>query len=87
MNREELAHVIRAAADIVDDGEILVVSKLVAGREKDFEFTRALIRAGVIDVDLLADRARSLQTPGAVVERVITWARRISDRVEAEGLP
>ena len=36
----------------------LVVSKLVAMREKDFEFSFALLKAGPVDVDVLLDRAR-----------------------------
>jgi hypothetical protein len=48
----------------------LVVSKLVADREKDREFAAALIRAGLVDPELLLERAEALPVPGAVVTRV-----------------
>ena len=49
----------------------LVISKLVVGREKDIEFATALIRAGLVDVETLVERAKALQTPGALTERVL----------------
>lgn len=52
----------------------LVVSKLVAGREKDLEFTIALIEAGPIDTRVLAERAQQLETVPAVKRRVQRWA-------------
>jgi len=51
----------------------LVVSKLVAGREKDFEFASALLRAGLIDSELLKQRAELLDTVPAVRRRVVGW--------------
>lgn len=42
------------------DPHDLVVSKLVAGREKDFEFARALLAAGLIDSEKLLRRAKRL---------------------------
>lgn len=48
----------------------LVISKLVAGRQKDFDFTTALIHAGLIDPDLLRHRADDLNQPDAVIKRV-----------------
>ncbi len=38
----------------------LAVSKYVAGREKDREFCRAIVRAGFVDRSTLADRLRSI---------------------------
>lgn len=49
----------------------LVVSKLVAGRPKDLEFASALLAAGLVEVDLLRDRADDLPGPQAVVNRVM----------------
>jgi hypothetical protein len=49
----------------------LVVSKLVAGREKDLEFARALIEAGFVDVTELEARAGLLPVIPAVRRRVI----------------
>ena len=48
----------------------LVISKLVAGREKDLEFATALIGAGLVDAEALVERAGMLPVPGAVIRRV-----------------
>lgn len=62
----------------------LVVSKLVAGREKDREFATALIRAGLVDPTLLLDRAESLPVPGAVITRVRqSIERRVKEAAQA----
>lgn len=54
----------------------LVISKLVAGRPKDFEFAQALIDAGLISVRTLFDRAQVVEwhadtAPGAS-ERLVS---------------
>lgn len=54
----------------------LVVSKLVAGREKDFEFAVALIGARLVDAGVLEERVRLLGEPGAVIDRVTAALRR-----------
>jgi hypothetical protein len=56
----------------------LVVSKLVAGREKDFEFARALLATGLIDVDSLLARAELLPGPPAIRNRVLRSVRQIA---------
>jgi hypothetical protein len=48
----------------------LVVSKLVAGREKDNDFATALIAAGLIDPATLHERAATLPLPGGTVRRI-----------------
>lgn len=48
----------------------LVVSKLVAGREKDLDFATALIAASLVDTNTLNERAGLLPGPGAVRKRV-----------------
>ncbi|GAA3748358.1 hypothetical protein GCM10022225_35440 [Plantactinospora mayteni] len=50
-----------------------VVSKLVAGREKDFVFTAALIRCGLIDPKVVAERIETLDVPPAVRQRLRDW--------------
>ena len=50
-----------------------VVSKLVAGREKDHRFALALIEAGLIDPDVLAERAESVDVADAVRQRIRGW--------------
>jgi len=58
------------------DPHDLVVSKLVAGREKDFEFARALLAANLIDTRTLRDRAEQLDGVPAAKRRVIEWIAR-----------
>lgn len=48
----------------------LVVSKLVAGREKDITFASALIEHGFVAAATLHERAELLNQPNAVVRRV-----------------
>ena len=52
------------------DAHDLVVAKLVAGREKDFEFATALIARSLVDVETLRSRVDALDQPGAVKDRV-----------------
>ena len=52
------------------DPHDLVVAKLVAGREKDFEFATALISTDLIAVETLLERVKLLDQPGAVINRV-----------------
>jgi hypothetical protein len=61
------------------DPHDLVVSKLVAGREKDFEFGRALLAAGLVDLDILLTRAELLPGPQALRQRVIKWIARAAN--------
>lgn len=53
----------------------LVVSKLVAGRMKDLSFALSLVNAGLIDLDVLAERIE--QMPGrvhrSVTDRLNGW--------------
>jgi Nucleotidyltransferase of unknown function (DUF6036) len=58
----------------------IVISKLVAGRDKDFEFARALLVAGLIHVDVLLARAQMLPGPGAIRSRVIRSIRQVASR-------
>lgn len=50
----------------------LVVAKLVAGRMKDLKFADALLHAGLIDAQVLMERARLLEQPTAG-RRVSGW--------------
>ena len=53
----------------------LVISKLFAGREKDWEFAVALVSEGLVDPDTLAGRARLLDV-------VTSQKRRVESRVQ-----
>lgn len=48
----------------------LVVSKLVAGRQKDIEFATALIEYEIVSALTLQERAEMLDRPNAVIRRV-----------------
>lgn len=55
----------------------LLVAKLTAGREKDLEFTGALVNAGLIEVSVLVERARRLgdgAAPAGLAQRVLAAA-------------
>ncbi len=49
----------------------LVVAKLVAGREKDFDYATALLSRALIEVETLKERIAALDQPGAVKGRVL----------------
>jgi hypothetical protein len=51
----------------------LVISKLVAGREKDFSFAAALLLADLVDAGVLLERADALDVVPAVRRRVTDW--------------
>jgi hypothetical protein len=46
-----------------------VISKLVAGREKDLSFAAALLREGLIDPDILASRIGTVDADSRVIEK------------------
>jgi hypothetical protein len=50
-----------------------VVSKLVAGREKDHAFAHALIREGLIDPAVIADRIELMEVHPVVRKRIRQW--------------
>ncbi|MET0415223.1 MAG: hypothetical protein ABW022_04275, partial [Actinoplanes sp.] len=50
-----------------------VVSKLVAGREKDLAFADALIRAGLINPALVAERVETVDVHPLVLKRLRDW--------------
>jgi hypothetical protein len=50
-----------------------VLFKLVAGREKDLSFAAALVREGLIDLDILADRIGTVAAHPLVIEKVRVW--------------
>ncbi|MGH3273336.1 MAG: DUF6036 family nucleotidyltransferase [Streptosporangiaceae bacterium] len=50
-----------------------VISKLVAGREKDLAFASALIREHLIDLNILAERVRTVAAHPLVVRQIQDW--------------
>ena len=69
------------------DPHDLVVSKLAAGREKDFGFAAALLLAGLVDADVLSGRAETLDTVPAVRRRVVEWIQAFNASVEDANGP
>lgn len=51
----------------------LVLSKLVAGRMKDYEFVTALLDAGLVQPDVLHHRARLLPVGPLRIRRILEW--------------
>ncbi len=63
----------------------LVISKLVAMREKDQEFALALLEAGLVEMEVLASRAAELQCVSpATRKNVQRWLEAISRRLSAK---
>jgi hypothetical protein len=52
-----------------------ILAKLVRFDEKDVNFAYALVRAGLIDLDILEARARTLPAHAAVIDRIRTWVK------------
>ena len=59
----------------------LVVSKLVAGREKDIGYARSLVLAGIIDCGTLRERTTLLPVPPAQARRVVSIINRFDQAV------
>jgi len=57
-----------------------VVAKLVAGREKDLAFARALLRERLVDPVTLVERIRDLPIDAASAHRLEAWVRRHAGR-------
>lgn len=51
----------------------LVLSKLVAGRMKDYEFVTALLDAGLVQIDVLHERAELLPVGPLRIRRIVEW--------------
>lgn len=50
-----------------------VVSKLVAGREKDYAFAAALIQAQLIDPTVITERIETVDASPALRQRLRNW--------------
>lgn len=65
-----------------------VSSKLVAGRSKDYEFSAALVKAGLINLDVLAKRIAETEINAASREIIVRWLegqRRLRRAPDAGG--
>ena len=68
------------------DPHDLVLSKLVANREKDIEFAGAVIAARLVEVERLIELAAALPIPEGVRRRVSASIRRVSGTSEPDSL-
>jgi len=64
------------------DKHDLVISKLVAMREKDREFAEALLKAELVDLDVLKERANALSCVSPVVRKnILSWLDAVQRRL------
>lgn len=54
----------------------LVLAKLAAGRERDWEFARICVERDLCDLRTLRDRGRRLPVADAQIDEIIAWAKR-----------
>lgn len=52
-----------------------VIAKMVAGRQKDYDFATALFKAGLLDPTTLAERIELLGISDNEKERIRAWLR------------
>jgi Nucleotidyltransferase of unknown function (DUF6036) len=57
-----------------------ILGKLVRFEEKDVDFATALVRAGLIELNILADRVETLPTDPANIERIRNWIDAMKDQ-------
>ncbi|HSV45828.1 MAG TPA: hypothetical protein VLJ58_08575 [Ramlibacter sp.] len=73
MKREEVEHVLRAAAAIAKESSF---AKSAAGRQKDADFVRVLLPRGLINPDILLQRVSALPVSAEKLQIVGDWVRR-----------
>lgn len=73
-DREQL-HYVGEVTVICPDVHDLAVSKCVAGREKDADFIRALLKHQMIELNVLLERIQGLESKHRP-EQVAQWAQR-----------
>jgi hypothetical protein len=61
-----------------------ILAKLVRFDEKDVNFAVALVRAGLIDLDILTDRVGTLPADPAVIERIRNWIDAMKTKYQRE---
>jgi hypothetical protein len=59
-----------------------ILAKLVRFDEKDLDFAVALVKAGLISLDTLADRAATLPAHPAIVDRIQNWINAMRSRYQ-----
>ena len=67
-------------ADLIDGAIGELSSKACAAREKDADFNRALLRHGIVALDLALARAAELEEP-AEAARAAAWIRGLASKI------
>lgn len=75
-------HYIGELTAVCPDLHDIAVSKCVAGRDKDAEWVRSLLRHHMIGLDRLIDRLNQLDATRHAPGRLIAWARRRADEAQ-----
>ncbi len=68
-------HYIGDLTVVCPDLHDIAVAKCVAGRDKDAEWIRALLRHGMIDAGRFVERLRALDPAAHPIERLVAWAQ------------
>lgn len=82
MQRASL-HYIGDVTAICPEIHDLAVSKAVAGRDKDAEFVRVLLKERMIDIETLRERINCLDPALHSVASVLAWAQRRAQEASA----
>lgn len=87
MKLDELKHVLRASAAIASENSMvdLTVSKCVAGREKDADFVRELLKLGLVSAATLKERIAMLEETKYPLAHIREWVER--RQIEANTAP
>ena len=72
----------KPATSVCLDPIDLIVSKLVAGREKDLSYAEYLLESGHIKAEEIAQRAELLSGVGAIRRRVIGHIERLTRKIK-----
>lgn len=70
----------RVAVAVCPQPEDLVLSKLVAGRDRDLDYARTAIGAGVVDLDVMRGRVADLPVGAAEQDQMRSTLRHLADR-------
>jgi hypothetical protein len=65
----------------------LCISKLLAGRSKDHEFCRALLRAGLVKPDILGERLAHTPATPAETTRITAYVRQVTRTIQPRQPP
>jgi hypothetical protein len=82
VKREELEHVLRAAAAITTDTSFVVIGSQAVllthpqARDKDADWVRALLHHRLIEFTQLKTRLRALDAPLSLIDKYLAWANR-----------